>query len=90
MTKLIEQINNIREQLDKLERMMMMNNVVKLPWDEAPEWAQWAAMDADGEWWWYQTEPEVSHILWRHTTGLLCHFDFPPCTNWKESKRQRS
>lgn len=89
MTKLIEQINRIREQLDDMERMIM-DNVVKLPWDEAPEWAQWAAMDADGEWWWYQAEPEVSRILWRHTTGLLCRFDFPPCTNWKESKRRRS
>ena len=88
MTKLIEQINNIREQLDELERMMM-NNVVKLPWDQAPEWAQWAAMDADGEWWWYENEPEISHILWRHTNGLLYCFNFPPCTNWRESKRQR-
>lgn len=88
MTKLIEQINSIREQLDELERMMM-NNVVKLPWDKAPEWAQWAAMDADGEWWWYENEPEISHILWRHTNGLLYCFNFPPCTNWKESKRQR-
>ena len=88
MTKLIEQINSIREQLDELERMMM-NNVVKLPWDQAPEWAQWAAMDADGEWWWYENEPEISHILWRHTNGLLYCFNFPPCTNWRESKRQR-
>lgn len=88
MTKLIEQINNIREQLDELERMIM-GNMVKLPWDKAPEWAQWAAMDCDGEWWWYENEPEISHILWRRTNGLLYCFNFPPCTNWRESKRQR-
>ncbi len=90
MTKLIEQINNIREQLDELERMMM-NNVVKLPWDEAPEWAQWAAMDEDGNWYWYEAEPELRDTTWVNGP-LTSHrrLKFPPCTNWRESKRRRS
>ncbi len=92
MTKLIEQINNIREQLDELERMMM-NNVVKLPWDQAPEWAQWAAMDGTGEWWWYEYEPifltPADWEEWCVPGGTCLEFEFPHCTNWKESKRQR-
>lgn len=27
-------------------------------WDEAPEWATHLAMDQDGEWWWFEREPE--------------------------------
>lgn len=27
------------------------------PWSEAPEWAGWKAMDGDGLWYWFETEP---------------------------------
>lgn len=30
-------------------------------WNDAPQWAQWLAQDEDGEWWWHQEEPELSH-----------------------------
>lgn len=30
---------------------------MKPSWDDAPEWAQWLAMDGDGRWVWYETEP---------------------------------
>ena len=30
---------------------------MKPSWDEAPEWANWLAMDDTGGWWWYETEP---------------------------------
>lgn len=29
----------------------------KPSWDESPEWAEWLAQDADGEWWWFGGEP---------------------------------
>lgn len=32
--------------------------------DDAPIWARWCAMDADGEWFWYQTKPTVGHKTW--------------------------
>lgn len=28
-------------------------------WDEAPEWANWLAQDADGEWGWFEKQPLV-------------------------------
>ena len=33
---------------------------MKPSWDEAPEWANWLAMDAGGLWWWYEREPHVN------------------------------
>lgn len=31
---------------------------MKPSWDDAPDWASWLAMDEDGIWHWYATEPE--------------------------------
>ena len=31
---------------------------------ELPDWVQYIAQDADGQWWAYQTEPNLSHISW--------------------------
>lgn len=30
---------------------------MKPDWKDAPEWAEWLAMDADGEWYWYSKKP---------------------------------
>jgi len=32
-------------------------------WDDAPEWANYVAMDVDGNWFWFENEPEYSHRL---------------------------
>jgi len=39
---------------------------MKPSWDDAPEWAQWLAMDADGEWAWYELQPSkaLAHDFW--------------------------
>ena len=29
----------------------------KPSWDDAPEWANWLAMDENYEWWWFELEP---------------------------------
>lgn len=31
---------------------------MKPDWKDAPEWAEYVAMDSDGHWWWYQLEPK--------------------------------
>lgn len=31
---------------------------------EMPEWIGWIAQDADGTWWGYQVEPNLSHQSW--------------------------
>lgn len=29
----------------------------KPDWRDAPDWAQWLALDPDGSWFWYEVEP---------------------------------
>ncbi len=31
---------------------------------DIPEWVSWIAQDADGVWWGYQAEPNLSHRSW--------------------------
>lgn len=31
----------------------------KPSWDNAPEWANYLAMDEDGGWWWYKETPKA-------------------------------
>ncbi len=92
MSNLFEQLAIVKEELRKLEEMMH-GNMLQLPWDKAPEWAQWMVMDKFGTWFWIENEPNLVDIpepLW-DTTGRwsIFTFLFPPCTNWKESKRKR-
>ncbi len=30
-------------------------------WNDAPAWAQYLSMDADGRWFWYEFEPRYSY-----------------------------
>lgn len=32
---------------------------MKPSWDNAPEWANWLALDENGEWYWYEEEPAI-------------------------------
>lgn len=34
---------------------------MKIDWSEAPEWAKFAAMDADGDRYWYAMQPKIAH-----------------------------
>lgn len=34
--------------------------MLTIDWTQAPEWANFAAMDYDGEWWWYENKPQKS------------------------------
>lgn len=43
-----------------------MKLVDLIDWSRAPDWATWAAMDDDGEIYWYDTEPDSSSSIW-HT-----------------------
>ena len=35
-----------------------------IDWKDAPDWANYAAMDKDGMWHWYECEPEPRSIDW--------------------------
>jgi hypothetical protein len=48
---------------------------MKPDWMDAPDWANWLAMDEDGEWFWHESKPEfspgdASHLsYWRPRAG---------------------
>lgn len=52
-----------------------------------PEWAQYIAQDADGQWWAYEAEPNLSHISWyENEVGRILKLDRrKPNVNWIQS-----
>lgn len=58
-------------------------------WNKAPMWAQYVAMDANGEWWWYEFKPtpikgeEYFLAVGKHERAILRH------SGWKKSIQQR-
>ena len=47
----------------------------KPKWEDAPEWAQWLAMDANGVWFWYSDKPAVDGDCWRSNGKYSCACD---------------
>ena len=63
-------------------------------WTQAPDWAQWWAVDADGMAWWYATQPEYLNgagTEWdgdqqTRRVGLV---DLPLGIDWRTTLRRR-
>lgn len=60
-------------------------------WSQAPEWANWWAMDLDeNQAHWYEVEPTIDAIAWiRRTRTCKQAPSFDYQGNWKESLRKR-
>ena len=60
----------------------------KPDWKDAPEWAQWLAMDGDGAWWWFQNEPEYTHASyqWNALGSVACAYEPDPAKKTKEAR----
>ena len=41
----------------------------KPKWDDAPRWAEYLAMDSNGDWWWYEDEPVRNGGSWISSGG---------------------
>lgn len=64
---------------------------MKPDWKDAPEWARWLTMDADGTWCWFEFEPISSRGVWAALGGyhkeagisepLLTKFERPQTTD---------
>ena len=56
---------------------------MKIDWSKAPDWAQWLAVDADGEAYWYSNTPRLSpnYPQWNgaggHIPTLAFHVEEP-------------
>ena len=59
---------------------------MKPDWKDAPEWANYLAMDSDGGWFWYEHEPIVRGDCWVVTKGLSC---YAGKWYWTETKEAR-
>ena len=42
---------------------------MKPDWKDAPEWAQWLAMDEDGVWVWYENKPVLKVRIFFPSSG---------------------
>ena len=51
-----------------------------------PDWANWVAQDADGQWWIYQAEPLLHHRGWyENEIGVYQKLgQSSACMNWQE------
>jgi len=63
---------------------------MEVNWEQAPEWARWAAQDKNGDWWWYEVEPEIDkdEEIWDAPVGdFLDAFEGRPMSNdqWKDT-----
>lgn len=60
---------------------------MKPNWDDAPEWANYVAMDEDGEWFWFENEPKVQMRGWwaEGRYRLACF----ALENWEETLEKR-
>lgn len=64
---------------------------MKPDWKDAPEWARWLAMDANGFWWWYEEEPVASGKAWKPSDSGDCTraFTKPTKEDWLETLTPR-
>ncbi len=60
---------------------------MKPNWRTAPEWANYIAMDPNGQWYWYEREPELKVDIWNNRFGkaeLVGEHVY-----WKDSLQER-
>ena len=60
---------------------------MKPDWKDAPEWANYLAMDEDGSWWWFENEPYTDGDAWCHDGGDWQIADIGVC--WDDSLTKR-
>lgn len=73
--------------------MTTTNGVAKPSWDDAPEWAQWLAQDANGQWYWYENCPYTSNEMGKFLEpsygGRIARAKTAPITDWQSTLEQR-
>ena len=46
---------------------------MKPSWKDAPDWANWLAMDENGEWGWYEYPLDICDDMWLTSEGRLAY-----------------
>lgn len=61
---------------------------MKPDWNNAPDWANFLAMDLDGEWYWFAVKPQVGESVWEPSGGAcICAGGFKQ--DWQGSLERR-
>jgi hypothetical protein len=60
---------------------------MKPNWENAPEWANYVAMDYDGDWWWFEYKPSMAHNIWKANLGR--YERMTDCDEWKRTLQSR-
>jgi hypothetical protein len=60
-----------------------------IDWSNAPAWAQYAAQDADGWWYWYEKEPYKDGKAWGYAPATRCTPVIARPTNWAGTLQKR-
>lgn len=59
-----------------------------IDWTQAPPWARYAAMDQNGDWFWYSEKPNLFRQTWTADTGGFESFN--PCpVHWTQTLTER-
>lgn len=61
----------------------------KPDWKDAPEWAQYLAMDENGEWYWYEQAPNARGGGWYARAASRWAFAGDSLTIWDETLEAR-
>lgn len=65
----------------------------KPDWKDAPDWANWLAQDADGEWFWWKAKPKISGgQFWmpsRYPATYARALRSDPNQGWKDTLESR-
>jgi hypothetical protein len=57
---------------------------INIDFTEIPDWVSWIAQDANGAWWGYQVEPNLSHLSWyeNEVGSSICLGKDAKCDSW--------
>jgi hypothetical protein len=61
---------------------------MKPDWNDAPEWANYAAMDKEGDWYWYEILPRKLCTRWLSEDGKCEMVNFSRMV-WESSLKKR-
>ena len=84
-TKLFATIERLEAENERLRAELAR---IKPSWDDAPEWAQWFAVDGSGAHCWYESKPTMikEYAAWvAHDKFLLATVR----SNWRETLERR-
>ena len=62
---------------------------MKPSWNDAPEWANYLAMDNNCEWWWYENKPELDNDVSEWDFDRRSKIQSVPQLNWEDSLEMR-